>query len=336
MVASGRVGAWASPSPPSPSVVLDTNVWSYVGESGSLQRLRREAKMRGVSVVACPAVLEETLRIGDPTTRSIRVEAMTRQVWFRIMPESFWEAGEVYHAIAVAHPDWLDGRADMSDWWRLKADWQGGGWWARCRSDPTGTAELLVELQRPMIDAARGYVERNRQFYRDHYTAEADVVARVRRGMAKPVSPLAGWDGDWVEEWRLNAHSVWSTALADEESPMSEWLHPWLDTSSLSVSAWNRFWLYEVELEALPLTWVRWALDLLQSASSINDGSARDNQIGSYAVMCDYFATADKRLAHALNVLQTSVGFPMADVILVKQENDCVDQVFSFQDTARV
>jgi predicted nucleic acid-binding protein len=52
------------------SVLLDTNVWSYLVDADSVETVRLVARRNETDIVASPAVAYEMLRISDPVMRS--------------------------------------------------------------------------------------------------------------------------------------------------------------------------------------------------------------------------------------------------------------------------
>lgn len=109
VIGTGEVGAALSAGAKiqtvtRPSVLLDTNTWRYLVDAGAIDQFRKAARQYRVDIVACPAVVYESLRTGNPTRRRALAKALTRPDWVRPMPEAYVHCERLRAAIAVHCP----------------------------------------------------------------------------------------------------------------------------------------------------------------------------------------------------------------------------------------
>jgi hypothetical protein len=45
---------------------------------------------------------------------------------------------------------------------------------------------------------------------------------------------------------------------------------------------WVSFWFYDVDVQAVPRCWLRWAFDYLQTFRKVTDGTPCDTQLATY------------------------------------------------------
>ena len=88
-------------------VLLDTNIWRYLIDSGRQSLLNSEARRGGFQITICPAIVNETLRISDASLRMKIVELQTRRCWHRLMPDSYLQLATLKAEMLRAHPDWM-------------------------------------------------------------------------------------------------------------------------------------------------------------------------------------------------------------------------------------
>lgn len=146
-------------APPRPgrrriSLMPDTNIWNYIVDAQATKWLETTTKDAGVRVVACPAVLYESLRVANVERRKALIDAMSLSCWKRLMPEAFEEAEEVRQVIKARRPQWLIGNPDVRDWYALKRDWR-SGLWRRARTKTSRVASDIDRLGGRTLERAR-------------------------------------------------------------------------------------------------------------------------------------------------------------------------------------
>lgn len=316
-----------TPKRPWPLTLVDTNVWRYLVDSDSIEELNRAARDGCGQILACPAVLYEMLRFSDAALRRQLVKAICRSRWQRLMPETFYETAELKAEISRLHPEWLRELPDRRSYYRLYNDWNGsrGVWW-RARTDPAREAAALGVVEEDHLDRGRADTLRLRSEIGDLVTF--DTVTLDKWTSTFPLNP-PGWDGDPVQTWRAQSMAYFVDALLNPATHQSkaalEWLAPWLDIPRIrqEIASFARMFLYDTEIEQLPRSWLRWALQVLQATRTTNAGTAVDNQIGAYLLDADYFVTGDKTFAAIVERVAQENVVKIARPVRVNT-NDCL------------
>lgn len=298
----------------STTVLLDTNVWSYIVENDEVESLRRLARRNGVRIVACPAVVYELLRVPDPAVRKRRAKAIAKQDWARLMPEAYSEAADVRTEIQRLRPAWLRTHPDLSHFHKNRADWQGGFWW-RVRRDPNAVARHIGVLGDDRLEQARMQSKSSREDARKH----GHTIDTFKWNAAEAVfaGPTPGWDGQPFEAWRSQSVAVWWEGLIlGRSATVQDWLAPWLDVPEIrrDQASWTRFWTREASVRAVPREWIRWAMAEIQATRAWSPGTPGDNQIATYLVDVDVAVSTDKVFVDLADRMRAHSPVPIAEV----------------------
>jgi hypothetical protein len=227
------------------------------------------------------------------------------------MPEVFQEAEELRQEIVRLRPEWLAQGADLTLGYQLKGDWQ-GAWWRRARRTPASEAHWIHELGGDNLAMARQVAREQRHEALDkELTFHGILLEEVNASY--PV-PVPGWDGLPFEAWRAESLSVWWQQLFRPRSAHLDWLGPWLNLPFLRAdhASWVRFWSRDVQTEALPLAWLRWAFSFVQSTRKTTPGTPVDNQISTYLPGADVFVTCDRAFADCVDRVRPLSPFKLA------------------------
>jgi hypothetical protein len=295
-----------------PAVLLDTNVWNYVVDAEGVEPLRKTAKAHDVSILACPAVAYECLRVPDPEKRKRRAKALAREDWRRMMPEAFSEAEDFRREVRRLRPRWLVESPDLRWWSRNRADWK-SGFWRRVRQDPAMVSGHIKTLGDARLERAR---VQSRTARKEAQTLGLTIhTFKWNRATSIFTGPTPGRDGLPFEAWRAFAISTWWNDLVLGQSQTSlDWLEPWLDVLAIrsDQASWTKLWTREVEASALPREWIRWAMAEAQATRSISSGTPGDNQLATYLVDADVFVTTDKVFADLTDAMRPHCPAPIA------------------------
>jgi hypothetical protein len=296
------------------TLVPDTNVWRYLVDAGAIEDVRLAAKRLGVTIVACPAVLYECLRVRNTELRRRLARALTQNDWFRPMPEAFVEAEAVRHEITRLHPEWVAIHPDLRNYNQNRADW-GSGFWRRVRRDPRWTASILSQIEGDVLDRARQQADTARLQARE--LGQSEQSLRLDNATAWFGQSVAGWDGKPFEAWRGQSQSHWWEAVVLEQNQTAtDWLAPWLDLPRVKRErdVWVHMWTREVVTRHVPREWVRWAMSEAQPLRKVTTGTPVDNQISTYLVDFDVFLTSDRAFGESLEVLRPHAPVPLAKI----------------------
>ena len=238
----------------------DTNIWRYWVDSGSIEGIHRAAKTAGVSLVACPAVVYECLRMSDVELRRNLAKALSRIAWLRPMPEAFTEAEALRHEIIRIHPEWMVVKPETRNWHRNVIDWR-VGFWQRVRERTSAMARIVSVVDEGKLDQARNEAKDARGAARE--LGHSIKSLRLSSASSWYLHQVPGWDGEPFEAWRGLSEATWWQQLILRQSQTSlDWLEPWIDLNRIRAERprWVHFWTRECSAERLPREWLRWAM----------------------------------------------------------------------------
>ena len=311
-----------------PATVLpDTNIWRYVVDANAVEVVRQAAKSEGVSLVACPAVVYETLRMSNPDLRRRLARALTLRAWLRPMPEAFVEAEALRAEIGRLRPEWLAIKPQTHDWHRNALDWQ-SGFWRRVRNDTTKMARIIGVVDDGNLDVAREDAKAARATARE--LGHKMESLRLGTAHASYLHQVPGWDGEPFEAWRGISESIWWQGLIlRQNQTFLDWLEPWLQVDLIRTrrAHWIGFWTRECSAERLPREWIRWAMQEAQALRKVTPGTPVDNQICTYLFDYDIFVTGDRAFAECIELIRPYAPAPIASTSVSPSGGDAVDHL---------
>ncbi|MFS8099301.1 hypothetical protein LFM09_19420 [Lentzea alba] len=309
-------------------VLLDTNLWSSIGDDGAAGGFAELARSHSLEVVVAPSTLVEVFRNPKAEARQRIVHALAKGPWRRLRTEAEAESAEVVAEVRRARPGWLRRMPDTAMVATHNTFWMKKIWRAAAESSQSFHDHTMKQMPKHAHIVAvqkankKSYLEENFKFGKlTGLTAAATPEA--------PESYLAGWDGGPVEPWRLHSRDVFwrelvevkgRASLSGEDTTYADWVGAYVDLAALRSDRadFTRFWLDDVQLNALPRQWVRWAVSTLQLTKKIDGlGNPADEQHSAYLVDCDLFLTTDKRYADVLGSVRAEAPFSIAEPRLV-------------------
>ncbi|MHB9759916.1 hypothetical protein ACYBSK_36580 [Streptomyces sp. BYX5S] len=299
-------------------LILDNNVWSYVGIEGSKTELESLARSRQLSVRTPPATLLEVLRTRDAEKRDRIINAMTSRYWVRLRTEVDVECEEFVAEARRLRPKWvrqlpLPGKpAALREFWTR-------GIWRQAAQD----SAPLAARQPHVTDTAEGQVfdvmKRNSLAMREAGRHTNDLAKMTLTAAEEaPDSYLAGWQrGTSVAGWRVEGRDVFRHSLGRQDlmtlagldTTFGDWLAPYLhlDRVMRDPEDFTRFWLEDVDEARMPRNWLRWVSGIALLEHKVTTSTGRDNQLACYLPDCDIFLSEDRRFVRALQrVKETS------------------------------
>jgi hypothetical protein len=181
--------------------------------------------------------------------------------------------------------------AQRHDWRRKRH-----GFWHRARNQTAHEARHLKNLEGSVLDAAREQARAARKNMQDSGFPENAPLNDLRAMLPRPTP---GWDGDEVEVWRFAGwYSATHFGFAYPTHPYRDWLFPFIDPTVIAIqpASWLRFWLYEIDANAVPRFWLRWAFEHLQQFTTFTSGTPGDAQLATYLPEADLIISGDKNL----------------------------------------
>jgi hypothetical protein len=143
--------------------------------------------------------------------------------------------------------------------------------------------------------------------------------------------PLDGWSGEPVEAWRVDGWSSVTNALETAGHPYVEWLKSDVDFNTVESqpASWLRFWLHDVQAQAMPRFWLRWAFELLQRFRKVTGGTPCDTQLATYLPQADFVVSADKAFLQILDMCRPTAPCRLPTSVLIPAGETGVEALLS-------
>ena len=310
-------------------ILLDTNIWRYIVDAGWENKLLPIISRSNIRICIAPAIVIETLRMSDISTRRKIIEFQTRDCWDRLMPDAFLECEDVKREMMRFHPEWKLKTKNINLFRKLRYDWvrAKGGFWEKVRKETDKVAEQYKRQDSSSLNEVRGQLRDVRKSVSENGTRMLNTTS------------LANWKGSWremdtaekveVDAWRGYAVTIWSNMLS-RGSSFKQWLGCELDLVLLlnyGALDFVKFWQVEVKAENVPREWIRAVIYGMQSERKVTDGNPTDSSISIHAIDVDLIISADKNLITMLNWLHSEAPFKTAEGILVRAGNSGVEEL---------
>jgi hypothetical protein len=88
-------------------VIMDTNLWSSIGDEGVADKFDQLLVSRGITMVVPPSYLVEVVRLPRTEPRGRIIHSMASGRRHRLKTEAALESQEVVSEVKRCHPDWL-------------------------------------------------------------------------------------------------------------------------------------------------------------------------------------------------------------------------------------
>lgn len=316
-------------------IMLDTMVWSYVGDQKARRQLDACARSAGLTLVIPPSILLEVLRHPLPEKREPILDALLHGPHRRrLSSEADLESAEFIKEVERLRPGWIRPLPNTGDEATLRTYWTKRVWRsAEERPDLFSQAEPAQAVQR----RAEWLVERQREQRQEVDKGRVNLAdlssLRVTQLPDLPADYTAGWDPtDAVEPWRVHNRDVYWQALAvsaprsaitHEDTTYADWVGARVDLRGACADRadFTRLWLYEIDAVNVPRNWLRWAADMAQADMKIIKSNPYDAQHAAYLLDCDVFLTADTKFVRVLNRLRDNAPVPIAEARCVAPAN---------------
>jgi hypothetical protein len=310
-------------------VLLDTNVWRYLVDTGYHDHLYKITRQFGVTIVVAPMVVIETLRMNDSALRKKIVSAQSSDCWDRLMPDAYLQSEDVKRVMLRLHPEWALKNKNITQYNKLRYDWlrTKGGFWEKVKTNTDAVARQYHFLDASTLSLVR-------QQSRDVRSSVLESGEGILNN--KPLNQVMGsWTtlkGEKVEldGWRVYAEGTWENLLAYNNS-LRQWLECEIDINLLLTYyafEFVKFWESEVQVEEVPREWLRAALYMLQSERKVTDGNPTDSAIAVHLVDADVFVSADKAFVTMANQIRSEAKFKTAHGFLVGSGKKGMEKLF--------
>ena len=319
-------------------VLLDTNLWSYIGQRGEASDFDKLEESRGIEVVLAPSVLLEICADRNVERRRAGVDAMTSRPRTTLKSEAQSFVEEIVQAARELRPEWLRAwpKTEVVNrherYWRHRV-------WVEANRDPGAVGEANARLDQGELDSLLDLQRFNKAQLRESRVAVPPPhLARASFTSETPKALTQGWLGDDLETWRLETLLLYRHQLLDRSvrtdrnpsgSTLAEWADAWLKLTQVrrEIESFNVFWLYEVAAAQVPRAWLAWGIGLAQLEAKAQRSNGLDVQHSAYLLDADVFLSADRRFVTALAWLHEHRSTDFAEPRWVAAEGSVVEAI---------
>lgn len=303
-------------------VILDTNLWSSLGDDGSVGDLDAVVQSAGATLCVAPSTLLEVLAIPHEDVRRRIVACMARGPnRERMRTEADTQGEEIASLIRRFKPEWglkMPRTAIIErhrTWWLKRV-------WREAQEDSTRIHEYQLN-QRGVHSEILARQKANREEMLEAHFVVGPLLEIIASGEAH-TGGLAGWDGSPVQLWRLNlAQLAWHqlgvigprAKLTGEDRTLADWVEPYVSLREIRAhrEEFVQMWLLDADPKSVARNWINWAVDTLQWTMRITHGNPADAQHASYLLDCDLFLSADSRFLEILETIRGQAPFGFAE-----------------------
>ena len=295
-------------------LILDNNLWSYVGQTGSKDDLERFASSQGVTICTPPATLLEVLANNNKQHRDRVVAPMTSPLWRRLRTEVDRECEEIISEAKRVRPEWVlqfpkpDRPASLRTFWTKQI-------WRQAAQDSDPLAALRPDVMDAASRAAFDNLKTNSlEARRNSWKAGGLEHVMVTLDADAPAEFLEGYAGKRaISPWRLDGRDVYRHQLQRpwQGNTFTDWLAPYLNLN-LVTSDWRdftKFWFEDVTANNMPRNWIRGMTHLAMLESKVTPSSPADGQLATYLMDCDLLLSEDKRFVAAVKRVRAAADF---------------------------
>jgi hypothetical protein len=313
-------------------VILDTNLWSYIGDEGVASEFDDFVRERRLEVLVPPSILVEVCRHSVRKLRDPIVRALATGPRRRLPTEAASESAELVAEIRRLRPEWMRRMPNTTKVASLNAFWTKQVW-RKALTDSDGIYNYELAGRRLHEDLMRVQKAQRSQLLQTNFVLRPLTALETREGTVGFGREVDGWPEQPVEAWRISSFELYWHQLAtvagravvtNEDTTWADWVGAYVDLSVLrrSKSDFLRLWAHEVDLVSMRRNWIRWAVNILQASEKVTNGNPSDEQHSAYLVDCDVFLTADQRYASVVRAVGEDAPFEMAEPILVSGDRE--------------
>lgn len=319
-------------------VILDTNVWTYIGERGEREAFEALEQDLDLTVVVPPSLLLEALRTPVPDIRALVVQAMTSRRGTRVhpLPEARLEADEVVAECLHLRPSWLRRFPLSANVTPLERFWT-RAIWQEAAADPTRVAMALSSETEKIVANIHAIQHENKTAFMEAGFRLDDSEPWVELDAAEDAEQL-GWEGGRIEAWRYEACAIWWRALVVApllaqvramDTSYADWAGALLNLAVVARdrASWNHLWYHEVDPSKMPRIWLRSVVPWAQLQTRLGSGNARDAQHAAYLYDADLLITADRRYGKVLDVVRNWAPKPFAEACVISATDSPTESI---------
>lgn len=319
-------------------IILDTNLWSRIGEEGTAARFVAAMRDMAATFVLPPSMLLEVMQTPKADTRQRIVEAMWSAPGIRLRTEADLCANEFRAALQRKRPQWLrsiPNSVAVSGWRSFWTDRV----WRLARHDSEKFHQHV--LSRPSVAAVDDWYEtqlRNKQSMSEDGFSADFIEFHLSCAPEQSSAVMGGWDGSRTEAWRVLIGEYYWHVLSrrhPQNETQREWFAAYLDIGRTisDASDFTKLWFGELAPHDVRRQWLRYAVGHTQLNRKVKKSNALDAQHSMYLPDADLFMSADQSFVSVVHDVRRQVPFTIADARLIRLANTWTDAVIDALDS---
>jgi hypothetical protein len=318
--------------------ILDTNVWTYIGERGEREAFEALEQDLDFTVVVPPSLLLEALRTPVPKIRALVVEAMTSRRGTRVhpLPEARLEADEVVAESRRLRPSWLRRFPLSANVTPLERFWT-RALWQEAAEDPMRVAAALSSEVEGIVEKIHAVQRENKTMFMEAGFRLNDSEPWVELDALEDTDKC-GWEGTRIAAWRYEGCATWWHALVVApriaqrramDTSYADWAGALLNLAAVARdrASWNHLWYHEVDASEMPRIWLRSVVPWVQLQTRLGSGNARDAQHAAYLYDADVLITADRRYGKVLDIVRNWAPTPFAQACVISATDSPTESI---------
>lgn len=318
-------------------VVLDTNLWSRIGEERTAPTFVAALRDMGYTFVLPPSMLIEVMQTPNADTRRHIVAAMSSAQGLRLRTEVDLCTNEFRTALQRHHPEWLRSIPDAAAIAGWRTYWTKQVW----RDARDGSEQFHQNvLHRPSLAAVDDWyatqLRNKKSLIDDQFSGDFnDLELSCTPDEASAVMP--GWDGSLTAGWRVLIGEYYWYVLSQRHSlnqTQREWFAAYLDIDRIFTEKrdFTGFFLAELKPHEIGREWLRYAVGHTQLERKVKKSNALDAQHSMYLVDADLFLSGDQSFVTVLQDVRRQAPFDIADPRRVELTNSWTDGIIAALD----
>ena len=302
-------------------IIMDTNLWSYLGDEGAAEQFQSLVNSRGLTVVVPPSTLNEVLLLPSAQPRRRIIDVLTYARRVRLTSEAQLESMELVVESQRCRPAWVKSMVDSAKVASLNTYWTKRVW-RDAKETPEAIHNFLIQQRSKENLILESQKRIRKQILQDHFDI-TDLSNLQLAARDAPAGYLRGWSGDPVDAWRVQTRDYYwhqlriarRACLTKEDATVGDWVGAYLDLQRVvgDPADFTLFWIEDVQVKSLRRNWVRWAVETAQTALKISRGNPRDGQHSTHLFDCDVFLSADQRYVKTLQLVASHAPFLLAE-----------------------
>ena len=312
--------------------MLDTNLWSSLGDDGSVKEFERFLIKHDLELVIPPSTLVEVIDIPHEEARSRIIQVMGRGPRrTRLRTEADFFGAEIVAVMRRTRPEWLHVISNPAAIARYRNFWL-KGIWAQALVDSTSLHEYQAQ-HKHVHDHVVSRQRTNKGEMLNNKFTMGPLDGLIGEAAAGLQTGVPEWSGEAAAAWRLNlAQLTWHqlavigprASVTGEDRTLTDWVAPYVNVARVKLEAarFTSMWLDEAQIEEVPRNWLNWAVDMVQLTRKIGTGNPADAQHASYLLECELFLSADVRFLETLERIRHDSPFAFASTMVVSGDRD--------------